>query len=122
MTATRKRFSKRALEKRLKEVFGGKCAMCQCAIDGTSGLEWDHILPVAMGGEDALEQLQPLCIRCHRAKTKVDVATIAKSNRTRQRNLGIKETARRRIESPPKPAKPPGKVLPPRRNIYGESQ
>ncbi len=80
---SRKKFSKRALEKRL-EAFGGKCAMCQCQIDGTSGLEWDHVIPLKIGGEDTLDNLQPLCVRDHRLKTRGDVAQIAKATRQRQ--------------------------------------
>lgn len=117
---TRKRFTKRNLEKRLA-AFGGKCAMCKCTIDATSGLEWDHVIPIKIGGEDTLENLQPLCVRDHRLKTKGDVATIAKSKRARQNNIGIKDLTRRRIPSPPKEPKPPGKALPPRRNLYSEA-
>ena len=88
---SRKRFSKRALTK-LLESFGTKCRMCQCEINGTSGLEWDHRIPLAIGGDDELDNLEPLCIRCHRLKTKGDVATIAKAVRVQQKNLGIGES------------------------------
>jgi len=117
---SRKKFSKRNLEKRLKEVFGGKCAMCKCEIDGTSGLEWDHVIPLKIGGEDALENLQPLCIRDHRLKTKGDVATIAKATRQRQRNLGIRKP-KAKIPSPPKAEKKLGKQLPPRISLYRDA-
>jgi 5-methylcytosine-specific restriction endonuclease McrA len=116
---SRKKFSKKSLEK-LLATFNGKCRMCQCAIDGTSGLEWDHRVPLAIGGEDALENLEPLCIRCHRTKTKTDVATIAKATRQRQRNLGIRKP-KARIPAPPKAEKKPGKQLPPRRSLYRDA-
>jgi 5-methylcytosine-specific restriction endonuclease McrA len=86
---TRKRFSKRDLTN-LLDHFGCKCRMCQGEINGHSGLEWDHAIPLALGGADALDNLEPLCIRCHRLKTKGDVTRIAKSVRSRQGNLGIK--------------------------------
>ena len=86
----RKQFSKRDLSKRLAE-FGGKCRMCGCTIDATTGLEWDHRIPLAIGGDDTLDNLEPLCIRDHRLKTKGDVKRIAKTTRQRQRNLGIRK-------------------------------
>lgn len=89
----RRRFSARDLTK-LLATFGGKCRMCQCEINGSSGLEWDHHIPLAIGGDDELDNLEPLCVRCHRVKTKGDVTRIAKSTRQRQRNLGIKTTKR----------------------------
>lgn len=85
----RKQFSKRDLSKRLAE-FGGKCAMCGCKIDAATGLEFDHRIPLGLGGEDALENLEPLCIRDHRLKTKGDVTRIAKATRQHHANLGIK--------------------------------
>lgn len=109
----RKKFSKKALEKLLAQ-FNGKCRMCQCQIDGTSGLEWDHAIPLALGGEDALENLEPLCVRCHRLKTKSDVTQIAKATRQRQRNLGIRDP-KKPIPRPPKVERRPSKQpLPPR--------
>jgi 5-methylcytosine-specific restriction endonuclease McrA len=115
----RKQFSKRKLEDLLAS-FGNKCRMCQCTIDGTSGLEWDHRVPLAIGGEDELSNLEPLCIRCHRTKTKTDVATIAKATRQRQRNLGIRKP-KARISSPPKAEKKPSKPMPERRSLYRDA-
>ena len=65
--------------------------MCQCEINGRSGLEWDHHIPLAIGGDDALSNLDPLCVRCHRAKTRTDVSRIAKSLRVRLKHLGIRK-------------------------------
>lgn len=87
----RRRFSARDLTARL-EHFGRKCQMCFQEITGATGLEWDHHIPLAIGGDDELDNLEPLCIRCHRVKTKGDVTKIAKSTRQRQRNLGIKKS------------------------------
>lgn len=116
---SRKKFSKRDLEKRLAS-FGGKCAMCQCEINGASGLEWDHVIPLKIGGEDTLDNLQPLCIRDHRLKTKGDVAQIAKATRQRQRNLGIRKP-KAKIPSPPRAPKRPSKQLPPPRPMFKDA-
>ena len=90
---TRRRFSAKALMARLIE-FGGKCAHCQCKTGGSAGLEWDHIQPLMMGGDDEMANLQPLCRGCHRAKTREDVAHIAKSKRMQQRAAGISRQPR----------------------------
>lgn len=108
---SRKQFSKKKLEK-LLSTFNGKCRMCQCVIDGASGLEWDHRIPLALGGEDELANLEPLCIRCHRTKTKSDVTQIAKATRQRQRNLGISKP-KARIPQKPKMKREGKTPLPP---------
>lgn len=40
------------------------CRMC-----GAPATEVDHIIPLSRGGTNALENLQPLCKRCHARKT-----------------------------------------------------
>jgi len=43
---------------------GGKCVECASGFD----LQYDHIIPVAMGGATSLENLQLLCGDCNRRK------------------------------------------------------
>lgn len=89
---TRKRFSATALTKRLLE-FDGKCAdpECRCKLGGShSRIEWDHIIPLEMRGEDAIDNLQPLCTACHKRKTKTDKGHIAKAKRMEQREAGVR--------------------------------
>ena len=77
---------------------GGVCHICGGKIDG--GREpWDveHIIPLAMGGEDEGENLAPAHQKCHRAKTVEDAAHIAKARRMRQRQAGIKRQPRQKI-------------------------
>lgn len=93
---TRKRFSATALTKRLLE-FDGKCAdpECGCKLGGShSRIEWDHIIPLEMRGEDAIDNLQPLCTACHKRKTKTDKGHIAKAKRMDQREAGIRRQAK----------------------------
>ena len=42
--------------------------------DRRLGLEWDHLDPVANGGVTSLDNLEPRCRPCHRAKTERDRA------------------------------------------------
>jgi hypothetical protein len=44
---------------------GGRCVECDEAFD----LQYDHILPVALGGATTLENLQLLCADCNRRKS-----------------------------------------------------
>lgn len=92
----RRRFSATAYDARLEE-FGKKCASCSMRTGGPAGLEWDHVIPLELGGDDELSNLQPLCRGCHRAKTRRDAGHIAKSRRMRQRSAGIPRTVRRPI-------------------------
>ena len=93
---TRRQFSARAKASRLLE-FNGRCADCECKVGGAAGLDWDHIIPLELGGDDEVENLQPLCKVCHKAKTRGDVKAIRKSERQRQRASGIKRTTRSTI-------------------------
>ena len=50
-----------------REVFrrdGGRCANC----DSAELLQFDHVIPVALGGSSTAENLQLLCAPCNRAK------------------------------------------------------
>lgn len=58
---------------------GWRCARCTDA-----GVEYDHILPLELGGKHALENIQLLCRECHRVKTALDIKRIAKARRLRR--------------------------------------
>lgn len=58
-----------------------ECPECCKSLTGAARVEWDHILPLALGGEDEPENIQCLHARCHRLKTNSDVGRIAKSDR-----------------------------------------
>ena len=74
---------------------GGRCAIC--AEDLTDPVEWDHSTPHAFRPERKPDQA--VHRRCHRAKTKRDIAGIAKARRLhRTFVLGVKPT-RRKIAS-----------------------
>jgi 5-methylcytosine-specific restriction endonuclease McrA len=44
---------------------GRRCVQC----DSTEELQFDHILPVALGGATSIENLQILCADCNCAKS-----------------------------------------------------
>ena len=41
---------------------------CLCCGEGEIKLELDHIVPLKLGGEDVIENLQPLCHSCNASK------------------------------------------------------
>jgi len=40
-----------------------------CVVCGAAAVEVDHVVPLAEGGDSHPGNLQPLCARCHAAKT-----------------------------------------------------
>jgi 5-methylcytosine-specific restriction endonuclease McrA len=58
---TTKRESLRAQAFRM---YGKTCNYC-----GDVGNEVDHVIELASGGEDSIENLQVLCNQCHKVKT-----------------------------------------------------
>ncbi|MFJ9616717.1 HNH endonuclease [Streptomyces noursei] len=57
----------------LRQSVNGACSVeCACC-GGTfapSGVEVDHVRPIALGGEDVEGNVQLLCLYCHRSKTR----------------------------------------------------
>ena len=66
----------------------GKCAVCKLSI--LSG-QYDHIIPLVLGGEHRETNLQWLCKPCHKSKTALDVKLKAKVARVQKRHIGIKK-------------------------------
>jgi HNH endonuclease len=60
--------------------------------------EFDHIVPLELGGGAGVDNIQALCPRCHRAKTKLDVAQIAKAKR-QAKLLKPREPSKRPLRS-----------------------
>ena len=61
----------------------GRCECPECREVFTRGnpAELDHVLPVALGGGSIAGNLQALCRRCHRRKTRAQGPGLAKSRR-----------------------------------------
>jgi hypothetical protein len=123
---SRKKFPRTKLDARLA-TFNGCCAACGVKTGGAAGLEWDHVIGLAFGGEDAIDNLEPLCKGCHKAKTKKGATDLGKAKRLASAASGVKAEPAKTIQSPgfaPKPAKPstarqPDKLAAlPRRAIY----
>jgi 5-methylcytosine-specific restriction endonuclease McrA len=60
---------------------------CNCSL--SLGVQYDHNIPDALGGDNSLENCMSVCVQCHKWKTKNDVKQIAKSNRQRDKAIGV---------------------------------
>lgn len=73
----------------LFEAHKGICHLCGERIDGTrEAWEVEHLIPVAMGGDDDEGNCAPAHAACHKAKTATDKGQIAKANRVRAKHHG----------------------------------
>lgn len=73
----------------------GRCKCCTRFIDGSALVaEYDHAIPLILGGKNRETNLQLLCSECHSAKTKRDVKIKAKVARVRKIHIGIRKPSR----------------------------
>ena len=76
----------------------GICTSCSQKNDAGKAWDIDHILPLALGGTNELENLQILCKPCHHSKTsQSDIPRIAKTKRLKERHLGARSPSTRPI-------------------------
>lgn len=60
--------------------------------------EFDHVIPLELGGSHSLDNLQALCPPCHKLKTREDLGRIAKAKR-QAKLLQPREPSKRPIRS-----------------------
>jgi len=71
------------------------CQKCTRPIMGKLRAEFDHAIPLIVGGEHRENNLQLLCNECHAAKTVLDVKLKSKIASVRQKLvLGIRKPSR----------------------------
>lgn len=81
---------------RLFTLHGGRCYLCGARIDDVrEAWEVEHVLPLALGGDDSDDNRRPAHARCHKPKTAADVGAIRKADRRRARHTGAKARSRR---------------------------
>lgn len=103
----------------------GRCHLCSGQIGIGEAWEVEHVIAYALTRDNSDDNLRPSHVKCHRAKTDVDVAAIAQAKRREAKHLGItKPAGKLRGPSFPKiakPEKPAPKHLPARRGLYART-
>jgi 5-methylcytosine-specific restriction protein A len=89
----------------------GHCEECTAKLS-TGQFEYHHILEATMGGDNGLRNCKVLCRTCHGIITGSRSPVIAKSNRQRNKHIGISKQSSRPF--------PGGKASPFKRKITGE--
>lgn len=73
------------------ETTGGVCHICSQRIQVGEKWEVEHVIPLALGGEDGGTNLKPAHVDCHKGKSKSDAARKAKADRMRVNHLGARK-------------------------------
>lgn len=78
----------------------------RCNCDLSLGVQYDHNVPDALGGDNSLENCMAICVQCHKHKTRNDIRQIRKSDRQRDKAIGVVRPKQSIRSAPfPKPAK-----------------
>ena len=121
MTKRKRRTGKQRLA--LKRANGDKCHICGGIIHDTEAFELEHVIAFKLTEDDSDANLKPVHAKCHKVKTKDDVAAIAKAKRREVKHNGAKPAPRQKIKSPgfSRPDKPQrtGKPKLPPRAMFG---
>ena len=67
----------------------GCCGLCGVEFGNADSIQFDHIVPLELGGADDAKNIWPLHEACHREKTRSDIKAIAKARRIRKREAGL---------------------------------
>ncbi len=86
---------------RVFERFGGVCQLSRRKIMAGDAWQVDHIIALANGGTHSEDNLQPVLVDAHKAKTALDVKIKAKVARQKAKHLGIKSNKRSQLSPPP---------------------
>ena len=79
------------VKERVARSSGDLCVKCDRKVGEKLRPEFDHAIPLILGGKNRESNIQLLCHECHGAKTKLDVKLKAKVSRVRTKlSLGIK--------------------------------
>lgn len=96
--AARKHIS-RSARRDLFIAHGGICHICGGKIGafGVEAWEVEHVIPLALGGEDEPSNWRPAHAKCHKGKTRQDAADIGRARRIEARHMGFKAPSRNPI-------------------------
>ena len=105
------------------------CHECQSALKPTDKVEFDHRPALINGGENRESMIFPVHAKCHKERTKKDVAEKAKVAAVKAKHHGIRDTKPKIVsrgfpKAQPKSSKIDKSALPalPRRGLFGGQQ
>lgn len=61
----------------------------RCNCDLSLGVQFDHVLPCELGGDNALMNCAAICVQCHKYATRDDIRRIRESDRERDKHTGV---------------------------------
>jgi len=73
---------------RIFAAHNGICHICKGAIQTGEAWEIEHLVPLAISGDDTDANKAPAHVKCHKNKTAVDLGDIAKAKRREARHTG----------------------------------
>ena len=97
---------------------GGVCHICGGKIAAREAWELEHVIPLALGGDDAPANLRPAHVKCHRGKTAKDAGDTAKAKRREADHIGATAPSPRGFRKAPpqnRASRPLTKPLPERK-------
>ncbi|AVH41873.1 HNH endonuclease [Agrobacterium tumefaciens] len=74
---------------RIRERQGNKCALTGVTLGSDEKVQYDHIVPLWLGGANTESNLQAVTAEAHKKKTKAEATVRAKCNRVRKKHRGI---------------------------------
>lgn len=74
---------------RIRERQGNICALSGAKLGSDAVVQYDHIVPLWLGGRNSESNLQAVTSESHKRKTANEAKVRAKCNRTRKKHLGI---------------------------------
>ena len=99
---------------RIFAAHNGICHICKGTIQTGEAWDVEHVIPLAISGDDTDANKAPAHVKCHTNKTAVDMGDIAKAKRREARHTGaarpkgnIKSRGFEKKERNPKPGLPP---------------
>lgn len=79
---------------RIRERQGNRCAISGVELRPGIKVEYDHIVPLWLGGRNAESNLQAVTSDAHKGKTASEAKVRARCNAVRKKHLGIKPEKR----------------------------
>lgn len=89
----------KAVKLRIWERYGGRCAITGRKLQVGDAYDFDHILPLALGGEHRETNIQLVSREAHKEKTREDVGRIRKADRQGLKFRGLWPETKHKIPS-----------------------